>query len=594
MTSRSVSPRLTAALTLALYVLPACSSGDDSTQLLELSVAPALGRVSLAIVQGGVALSSVGYRVLDATGTELLRDELDVSGPGSTLSFDFELPAGSGYAIELGGETEGGLRCTGSQTFDVVAGETRDVSVELRCSAPSGTTRVTGTLIEEDPTCPQLDLIAPTAPIGVGETIALRASSTGSETPSYVWSASAGQVQGANDAEAAFTCTAPGAVTLTLAIEGCEGSASVEVECAAASSDACAGLGSSCHVVDPGSGPLHECHELGHAGDAAACGVERASCVQACGDALCQTLGSLCHEVDPGSGPLHECHELGHSGDAAACFERGRECFDLCTAAQQAASSVPVTLRFAAKVGEADFACGTAYDGVGLTGARVEPQDFRFYVEGVRLVTTTGEEVPVMLDERPPWQTASVALLDFEDAQGACFNGDVATNVEVTGRVPAGEYSGVVFVNSVPEALSHADPATLPAPLQVGSMSWGWLLGFRFVRAELLQVPDEVGAVPGLGLLHLGSTACTGSPQLGTVTCARRNRNEVRLNDFDPATSRIVADIGALFADADLTLDSQCHSSGDACAPLFESLGVDLDTGDALATQRVFRVEAGN
>jgi uncharacterized repeat protein (TIGR04052 family) len=592
---RTSPPRgLLALLALGLSpALGACSS-TDTTSVLALESSPALGRVSLAITQGGVSVASVAFRVIDASGGEVASDEIDVAAPNAAISASFAAPAGEGYRVTLSATTADGARCTGSSAFDVFAGETREADVELVCdgAAQVGGVRVVGTIAPAS--CPEVELVAPTLQASVGASIELGASTTGSEAVSYAWSASSGTIDSPSSAQATFTCTAPGSVTLTLTATagGCARSRDVSLTCVdgGAPVDACTDLGSSCHVVDPGSGPLHECHELGHAGDQLACAEERGACVTACGDALCQTLASLCHEVDPGSGALHECHTLGHSGDTAACFARGRGCFDLCTAAHAARDTIPVTLRFAAKVGSEDFACGTRYEGVGATGATVEPQDFRFYVQDVRLIDSAGVEVPVTLDERAPWQSAGVALLDFEDAQGACFNGDAATNFTVTGSVPPGDYDGVVFANGVPEALNHADPVTLPAPLQVGSMSWGWLLGFRFVRAELVQVA-EAGAIPGLGLLHLGSTACTGSPQAGSVTCARSNRNEVRLTRFDPAASTIVADIGALFADTDLGQDAQCHSSGDACPALFDNIGLSLASGAPQEAQSVFRVE---
>lgn len=584
--------RLIAALTLALTpLLAACSSHDDTTRVLALDSEPALGRVSLAIAQNDVDVDSVTYRVIDPAGDELLGGELDVTAADAEIAIDFAAPAGEGYRVYLTARTSLGARCSAASSFDVAAGERSEVHVELACE--QGLTSVVGTIVST-PSCPDVALSAPTLQARVGAPLSLSAGATGPGAPTYRWSASAGTLDTPDAAQATFTCASAGAVTVTLTatLGDCSSSSELTLTCVADAppADACAGLGSNCHVVDPGSGPLHECHELGHAGDLLACSAERSACVTSCGEALCQTLGSLCHEVDPGSGPLHECHELGHAADAAACFARGRECFDLCTAAHEARARVPVTLAFAAKVGSAAFACGTSYPGVGLTSATVEPQDFRFYVQDVRLITSEGAEVPVVLDERTPWQANGVALLDFEDAQGACFSGDAETNVSVTGTVPPDEYTGVVFSNGVPEALSHADPATLPAPLQVGSMSWGWLLGFRFMRAELVQVA-EADTIPGLGLVHVGSSACSGNPQAGSVSCARANRNEVRLSDFDPATSTIVADIGALFADTDLAGNNQCHGSGDACAAPFANLGVNLVTGAPSAAQTIFRVE---
>jgi uncharacterized repeat protein (TIGR04052 family) len=305
-------------------------------------------------------------------------------------------------------------------------------------------------------------------------------------------------------------------------------------------------------------------------------------------------------------------------------------------AAQDAASELKaVTIRFAAKVGERDFACGERYPGQGSTGVEVEPLDFRFYVQDLRLINAAGEEVPVQMDERLPWQTPEVALLDFENAEGRC-DATREINTEITGKVPPGEYTGVAFKNGVPHALNHENPATVPAPLQAPGASWGWLLGFRFVLAELGQVAGDAGA-GGVGVFHLGSTACEGDPQGGgSVTCAHPNRTEVRLTGFDPDTNKVVADIGALFAHTDLSKAQVCHSNigsdhghgasdgadagahaaadgghdvdggqasdggqhaapgaghANPCTPMFTQMGVDPHSGHPLEAQSVFRVE---
>lgn len=276
-----------------------------------------------------------------------------------------------------------------------------------------------------------------------------------------------------------------------------------------------------------------------------------------------------------------------------------------------------LTLRFVAKIGDQDFACGRTYTGQGSSDARVQPTDLRLFVQDIALVRGDGELVPLRLDDHPPWQTADVALLDFENGEGACLAGNPETNAVITGSVPAGEYRGLVFSNGVPEALNHGDPATLPAPLQAGGTSWGWLLGYKFVITELAQVieasPEAPAAdmgssggdagvsdsdagssptgLPGFGLLHLGSTACTGNPGTGSVRCARPNRNRIRLDDFQPDQDRVVIDVGAIFSATDLREDAQCHSAGEACAPLFEALGVRLDDGLPAETQRAYRVE---
>ncbi|MET0339467.1 MAG: MbnP family copper-binding protein [Polyangiales bacterium] len=295
-------------------------------------------------------------------------------------------------------------------------------------------------------------------------------------------------------------------------------------------------------------------------------------------------------------------------------------------AAQAEAGRTAVTLRFKAKVGEEDFACGRFYAGQGKTGASITPRDFRFFVENVRLLAEDGREVPVQLDERTPYQTPDLALLDFTSGEGRCTSGDEGTNLTITGSVPAGKYRGIAFSNGVPQRLNHADPTLAPAPLQAPGASWNWLLGYRFVMAEALTseyrpsdagmamggghgaaedagtpAPTTLGAsmgdagmtmatTPGIGTAHLGSTACSGNPALG-ITCQKPNRTEIRLAGFDPSVHTIVADFGAIFRESDLKAGAECHSGGELCVPIFRAFGVDFTTGKPLPTQSVFRIE---
>lgn len=259
-----------------------------------------------------------------------------------------------------------------------------------------------------------------------------------------------------------------------------------------------------------------------------------------------------------------------------------------------AGTSQSVVIRFKGKVGEADFACGQTYMAQGSAGTSVQPLDFRFFVQDLRLIDGDGQEVPVVLDTIEPWQSPTLALIDFEDATGLCVDGNTEMNTEIHGSVPKGSYQGVAFANGVPEALNHTNPTdqTNPPPLRTAyKLQWAWLSGYRFLKAEVSEVTD--GGVPGAGkgVAHPGSQACTGSPVEGTVVCARPNRNEVRLTNFDPETNVIIADLGALFAHTDLSTTAQCHSTGDACPAMFEQLGIDYDAGTPLPTQAVYRVE---
>lgn len=264
--------------------------------------------------------------------------------------------------------------------------------------------------------------------------------------------------------------------------------------------------------------------------------------------------------------------------------------------AAQDAGPRSVTIKFKAKVGTQDFSCGTTYANQGSTMDTVEPRDLRFFVQDVKLVTSGGTEVPVTLAARAPFQTPEVALLDFEDGTGRCSNGNPELNDVITGTVPPGDYTGLVFSNGVPAALNHSDPATATAPLTAGGMTWSWLSGRLFIKAEMASTSQDGGA----GLLHLGSTACTNglgdggsndSTKPPSTACARSNRNLVKLTAFDPAVNVVVFDVATLFASSDLKAASLCHSGGPACPPLFAAVGVDIDGGTPLANVPVFRRE---
>jgi uncharacterized repeat protein (TIGR04052 family) len=561
-----------------------CSSGDSPGE-----DASRHGTVTLNLrTADGQTINTVSYVVTNAAGEVVVSDVLNVRSPYATISVEISLPAGAGYTITMTTTTVEGSSCQGSATFAVIAGQKVPVSLTLDCGGGSGEEGnghvvVDAEVVSGGGSCPEISTatVGPLT-VGVGDAIALNASSS-SAGVSFSWSSTSGVIAAPTAASTTLTCTAVGPAEVTLTVsdgESCSDSETFSVNCV---QNLCGDLGRNCHVVDPGSGPLNECHSLGHAGDADLCEARRDECVQACGAALCTILGSTCHNVDPGSGPLHDCHVLGHAGDAAACFARGRECFDLCTAAQ---NRVPVTIQFAASVGGEDFACGQTYANQGTAGTTVTPRDFRFYVQDVRLINAAGQDVPVTLDVRSPWQSATVALLDFEDGQGACLGGDAGINSMITGTVPAGDYVGVVFRNGVPEDLNHDDPTTLPAPLQSPGMHWSWLSGFRFMRAQLSQ---SGGAAQQA--FEPGSTGCSGDPAAGTVVCSRPNRNEVRLSGFSPTTNTVVADIGAIFAQLNLTQTNECHGTDAVCETMYTALGVNFDTGAALATQQVYQVE---
>jgi uncharacterized repeat protein (TIGR04052 family) len=256
------------------------------------------------------------------------------------------------------------------------------------------------------------------------------------------------------------------------------------------------------------------------------------------------------------------------------------------------AADEAVTIRFQAMVGSEPFACGKTYQGIGTTGSRIAPRDFRFYVHNVRLVTDSGESVPIELDQDGKWQLDDLALLDFEDATGGCVNGTPDTNDHVAGHVPAGRYTGLRFTVGVPFNKNHTDLTTQPPPLNLTALSWVWNAGRKFARLDF----SSTGMPRGYSI-HLGSTGCTPNETQITVPtqCRAPNRPEVEIAGFDPSRDVVIADLAALLKDSNVDVNQEHTAAGcmsgpedSDCAPLFANFGLQFG-GKAGGRQTFFR-----
>lgn len=259
------------------------------------------------------------------------------------------------------------------------------------------------------------------------------------------------------------------------------------------------------------------------------------------------------------------------------------------------ANAVDITVQFAAEVGGVAFACNDgagnakAYTGLGTVASTAAFKDFRFYVSNVRLINDADVEVPLTMTTDGAWQLQTagshVALLDFEDGTQSCADtGNAPMNTTITGTVPAGTYTGLVFDVGVPFDLNHLDVNGVGtmAPLNIGAMMWAWASGHKFMRVDY--------AVEGANVwnFHLGSTMCVsdGMTTPPTAECGRPNRFTVTLPTFDTSADTVVFDAAAIVATTDITanvgMTPGCMSfpadEGD-CTALFTKLGLSYSTG---------------
>ncbi len=261
------------------------------------------------------------------------------------------------------------------------------------------------------------------------------------------------------------------------------------------------------------------------------------------------------------------------------------------------AAAEPVHISFAGSFGDKPFACGQYYEDVGIKGARVTPADLRFFVSDVSLLAADGTATPVTLDQDGIWQYRSLALIDLEDATGACRNGNAAMHSEISGTVPQGRYVGLRFTLGVPFELDHIDDSDAPSPLNMTAMLWSWQNGYKFLRAEVsIAAIGEPGPSSSMHQttghqakgasgfpVHVGSTGCVskGPNSKPEQECKNPNRLVVTLPDFDAKRDAVVFDMGKLLAKADLSLNTRNTSPGcmsfesdPDCVGVMEALGL--------------------
>jgi uncharacterized repeat protein (TIGR04052 family) len=270
------------------------------------------------------------------------------------------------------------------------------------------------------------------------------------------------------------------------------------------------------------------------------------------------------------------------------------------------APSRTVTIPFAAEANGIPIECGATLTNLGTTNASATVSDFRFYVHGATLISTTGDRYPVTLAEND-FQGEGVTLIDFQDVEGCTGVTASETNTEITGTVAAAssvQFESLEFTIGVPAPLNHSDPDLAPDHLrnELG-LHWSWQSGYKHMGLEI----KPVGGLQTDWYFHLGSTGCTPNSALGgisaeDVTCERINRPIIALDAFDPETDTVLVDYAELLSTTDILaangggpLGCMSGRTDPECPTVFARLGMDITvtdtTEDYHVTQSVFSVQ---
>lgn len=274
---------------------------------------------------------------------------------------------------------------------------------------------------------------------------------------------------------------------------------------------------------------------------------------------------------------------------------------------------VAITIPFEAFAGNTEIRCGVTLDGLGTVSTSATLADFRFYIHNLRLVTSTGTELPITLDESSV-QAGNIALLDFRDKLGtgatSCQGeANPTRNTQIVGKVLIGNntIASVRFIVGVPATHNHADQTAAKEPLKTPGLSsgmhWGWNIGYKFTGLDFftnvaITRPTDSAWTNNRWNIHLGSTGCTGAAAAGeTVTCTESNRPEINLTGFIVGESKIRLDVAKVLANSNLGQDgggpAGCMSGATdpECAQIFATFGLTHATQTtAPGTQNAFSI----
>ncbi|VUD53363.1 hypothetical protein TDB9533_01819 [Thalassocella blandensis] len=205
-------------------------------------------------------------------------------------------------------------------------------------------------------------------------------------------------------------------------------------------------------------------------------------------------------------------------------------------------------------------------------------RQFKFYLHNVFLIDKQGKFIPARLNDSPPWQQSTGALIKL-DQQGEQSNSQITVQPETS--VSPDEIAGIQFTLGLDFSTNHQNPLTAVSPFNVGSMYWSWQLGYKFMRLDFSLEDRHFN-------FHLGSTGCQSASPMRPPTdhCERPNLSTIQLLDFNPTTQHIQLDLSALLklipADTPNTHCTGNYQDNPVCAGFVTQLGLSATTGQCI------------
>jgi hypothetical protein len=195
----------------------------------------AVGQVALALQIGnGLTVNTFSYSL---TGPNPRMGSINVSNSTTVSTLLSGVPAGTGYGVSLNGTaTDGKTTCSGtSGSFNVTAGSTTPVTVNVSCKTPgtTGSVLINGTIN----VCASVGSVSAAPPVGTSIAITSSASDSdaGPGALQYSWTTNSGTLSSATVANPTLNCTKPGPVSLTLTVTdgdpACSDSFNVQLAC---------------------------------------------------------------------------------------------------------------------------------------------------------------------------------------------------------------------------------------------------------------------------------------------------------------------------------------------------------------------------